>query len=136
MGVVQLRQALQQRVADVPAGGDDGMCQRVVQTRGLMEGLRGAGLTPLSALDAKKVNEVRWNDLSEKLFAFRMYVCTPHGLFLSGFQVLERRGRRCKLHGVFITQGNNTVSSDFCWRALLVIHPFRCRNPCKYVPGR
>lgn len=57
MGVVQLRRALQKRVADVTAGGGDGLCQRLVQTSDLVEGLRGAGLTPLSTLDAKKVDD-------------------------------------------------------------------------------
>eukprot|EP00752_Nemacystus_decipiens_P005539 g5011.t1 len=57
MGVVQLRQALQQRVTDVPAGERDGSSQRLVQTSDLMDGLRGAGLPPLSELEAKKVVE-------------------------------------------------------------------------------
>lgn len=63
MGVVQLRQALQQRAADVTAGGGDGLCQRLVQTSDLMEGLIGAGLAPLSTLDAKKVSDgtVYWD---------------------------------------------------------------------------
>lgn len=56
MGAVRLRQALQQRVqADVSAGAGDGSCQRLVQASDLMDGLRDAGLTTLSALDAKKV---------------------------------------------------------------------------------
>lgn len=57
MGVVQLRQALQPRATDVSAGGGDGLCQRLVQPSDLMEGLSAAGLAPLSALDAKKVQQ-------------------------------------------------------------------------------
>lgn len=61
MGVVRLRQALQGRVADatsaVTADSSAGARsrQRLVQTSDLTEGLKGAGLTPLSAFDAQKV---------------------------------------------------------------------------------
>lgn len=64
MGVVRLRQALQRRVTDATASSTTpspgaGACsrQRLVQTSDLTEGLKGAGLTPLSAFDAQKVKQ-------------------------------------------------------------------------------
>eukprot|EP00903_Cladosiphon_okamuranus_P007942 g7667.t1 len=58
MGVIRLRQALQQRVqADESAGTGDGSCRRLVRANDLIDGVRDAGLTTLSALDSKKVIE-------------------------------------------------------------------------------
>ncbi|CAM9725418.1 unnamed protein product [Pylaiella littoralis] len=61
MGVVQLRQALQCRLADETAAAATdgaGACwrQRLVQPSDLTEGLRGAGLKPISAFDAQKAS--------------------------------------------------------------------------------
>lgn len=55
MGIVQLRQALRRRGTDVTAGDGGGMCQRLVRTSDLTEGLRDVGLKPLSKQDANKV---------------------------------------------------------------------------------
>ena len=65
MGVVKLRQALQQRISDATCasadgagtGVVDGFCQRLVQANDLVEGLKGAGMSPLSVVDAHKVQE-------------------------------------------------------------------------------
>lgn len=66
MGIVRLHQALQQRLeAEGTESRTSGVAQRrLLQTNDLMEGLSGAGLTPLTVFDAKKVHEERLTILS------------------------------------------------------------------------
>lgn len=61
MGIVRLHQALQQRLRakHTESRTSDVAQHRLLQTNDLMEGLSGAGLTPLTAFDAKKVREER-----------------------------------------------------------------------------
>jgi len=63
MGVVRLRRALQQRIVDQNTASTTGTCtatgdgsyQRLVQANDIVEGLKDAGMSPLSVLDATKV---------------------------------------------------------------------------------
>ncbi len=66
MGVVRLRQALQQRINPNTASATgtgtapgDGSYQRLLQANDLVEGLKGAGMSPLSMLDAAQVRAAK-----------------------------------------------------------------------------
>lgn len=63
MGVVRLRLALQQQIGDPNTASTtragtatgDGSFQRLIQANDLVEGLKRAGMSPLSMLDATQV---------------------------------------------------------------------------------
>lgn len=61
MGIVRLHQALQRRLQanHTESRTSDVAQHRLLQPNDLMEGLSGAGLTPLTAFDEKKVQEER-----------------------------------------------------------------------------